>query len=160
MVGKAILITLCGAVAIAQAAVDTELAKPVITVVSSGRANAKPDLAIVFVSIRSSAPLAADALEQNKKKTQEVKAKLGSMGYSDGQVRFSGNRFSPTGQGVYYPGGQRPTGFDVYNNVYVFLEGADLKNIDEFNGRFLHTRRAARNLYPPALEKHSGKLIT
>jgi uncharacterized protein YggE len=50
-------------------------------------------------------------------------------------VRFSGNRFSPAGQGVYYGGRERPTGFDVYNNLHVYLDGADLKDIGTFNAK-------------------------
>jgi len=107
--------------------------RPAIQVSSAGKAVAKPDLAIAFLQVRSSAPLANDALEQNKKKVAEVKAKLVSLGYKDEQIRFTGNRFSPTGQGMYYPGGQRPTGFDVYNNLYVTLDASDLKSIDGFN---------------------------
>jgi len=133
MIRSAILIAFAAGGVLGTATPAESELKPVISVASTGRATAKPDLAIVFVSVRSSAPLAADALDQNKKKTQEVKTKLGSLGYKETQVKFSGNRFAPTGQGMYFAGGQRPTGFDVYNNIYVLLEGGDLKNIDEFN---------------------------
>jgi hypothetical protein len=61
----------------------------------------------------SPAPLAADALDQNRKKVQEVRKRLAAMGYRESQVRFPGGRFSPAGQGICYGGGQRPTGFDV-----------------------------------------------
>jgi uncharacterized protein YggE len=47
-------------------------ARPLISVASTGKVTAKADLAVVFLSTRSSAPLAADALEQNRKKTQDV----------------------------------------------------------------------------------------
>lgn len=111
-------------------------AKPAISVASMGKVAAKPDLAIVSLNIRSSAPLAADALDQNRKKAQEVKAHLSALGYKDEQVRLSGDRFSPAGgQGIYYPGGQRPTGFDVYNNIYIYLDGADLKDLNQFNAK-------------------------
>lgn len=42
--------------------------RPTISVTSTGKVTAKIDVAVVFLSVRSSAPLAADALEQNKKK--------------------------------------------------------------------------------------------
>jgi len=109
--------------------------KPTINVTSMGKANAKADLAIVFLSVRSSAPLAADALEQNNKKVQDVRTRLAALGYKDEQVKWSGNRFAPAGGGVFYPGGQRPTGFDVYNNVFVHLEGPELADLTKLNAK-------------------------
>jgi uncharacterized protein YggE len=109
--------------------------KPTIGVTSTGKTSAKPDVAIVFLSVRSTSPLAADALEQNNKKIQEVKTRLTALGYKDEQVRFTGNRFAPSGAGIFYPGGQRPTGFDVYNNFYVYLDPALLNDIAQFNAR-------------------------
>src|SRR3974377_165654 len=92
---------------------------PGISVNSAGKVNARADLAIVFLSTRASSPLAADALDQNNKKVKEVQGKLASLGYKEEQIHFSGNRFSPAGQGVYYPGRDRAPRFGVYSNVYV-----------------------------------------
>jgi len=130
------LTALAGLLAVAvPAAAQPPEPRQTISVGSVGKVTAKPDLAIIFVSARSSSPLAADALEQNKKKIQEVKAKLLSLGYKEDQLHFSGNRFTPAGGGMYYTGRDRPSGFDVYNNIYIYLEAADLKNLDEFNAR-------------------------
>jgi uncharacterized protein YggE len=129
----ALLITTLAGLLVGGALYAQELALPTIHISSTGKTAAKADMAIVFLSTRSSAPLAADALEQNKKKVADVKARLTALGYKDSQVKFSGNRFAPAGGGMYYPGGQRPTGFDVYNNIYIHLDGADLKNLDGFN---------------------------
>ena len=109
--------------------------KPTISVNAEGKVSAKPDVAIVFMTVRSTSPLAADALDQNNKKVQDVKARLTALGYKDEQVKFSGNRFAPTGGGIYYPGGQRPTGFDVYNNVSVYLDPQLLNDVSQFNAR-------------------------
>jgi len=109
--------------------------KPTIGVNAAGKVSAKPDVAIVFLSVRSTSPLAADALDQNNKKVQDVKARLTSLGYKDEQVKFTGNRFAPSGSGILYPGGQRPTGFDVYNNFYVYLDPGLLNDIAQFNAR-------------------------
>jgi uncharacterized protein YggE len=110
--------------------------KPAISVTSSGKATAKPDLALVFMTVRSSSPLAADALEQNNKKVQAVRERLAALGYKEDKVRFTGNRFSPAGgPGIYYGGGQRPTGFDVSNSVLVFIEGPELSDLRQFNSR-------------------------
>ena len=108
---------------------------PSISVNSTGKVSARADLAIVFLSTRASSPLAADALEQNNRKVSEVRAKLASMGYRPDQIRFTGNRFSPPGQGVYYPGRERPTGFDVYSNLYVYLDGPELKDTAALNAK-------------------------
>jgi uncharacterized protein YggE len=109
--------------------------KPVISVNSVGKVTAKADLAIVFLNVRSTAPLAADALTQNDKKLEEVKARLAALGFKDDKVKFSGNRFAPAGGGVMIYGGQRPTGFDVYNFVYVFLDGPELRDVSQLNAR-------------------------
>jgi uncharacterized protein YggE len=109
--------------------------KPTISVNASGKASAKADIAIVLMTVRSTSPLAADALDQNNKKVEDVKARLAALGTKDEQVKFSGNRFAPAGGGMYYPGGQRPTGFDVYDNVYIYLEGPELNDVTQFNKR-------------------------
>ena len=79
-------------------------------------------MAVVFLNVKSTAPLAADAFHQNGKKVEEAKTRLAALSYKDDQVKFSGNRFAPAGGGMFY-GGQRPTGFDVYNFVFVYLDG-------------------------------------
>lgn len=111
-----------------------EAEKPLISVNSAGKVIAKPDLAVVFLNIKSTSPLAADALSQNSKKVDEVKGRLMALGYKDDKVRFSGNRFAPagSGSGIYY-GGQRPTGFDVYNFLLVLLDGPALKDANSLN---------------------------
>jgi uncharacterized protein YggE len=108
--------------------------KPTISVSSTGKVSAKPDLAVAFLGIRSTAPLAADALSQNSKKVEEAKSRLATLGYKDDQVKFSGNRFGPAGGGMFY-GGQRPTGFDVYNFVFVYVDGPELKDVNLLNSR-------------------------
>jgi uncharacterized protein YggE len=109
--------------------------KPTISVNADGKASAKADIAIVLMSVRSTSPLAADALEQNNKKVEDVKGRLTALGYKDAQVKFTGNRFAPSGAGIFYPGGQRPTGFDVYNNFYISIEGPELNDLMQFNKR-------------------------
>ena len=109
--------------------------RPTINVTADGKATAKADVAIVFMTVRSTSPLAADALEQNNKKVQDVKGRLTALGYKDEQVKFSGNRFAPSGGGMYIMGGQRPTGFDVYNNVFIYIDPELLNDVTQFNAR-------------------------
>jgi len=109
--------------------------KPLITVTSSGKVTAKADVAVVFMTVHSTSPLAADALEQNNKKVQAVKDRLTALGYKEDAVKFSGNRFAPAGGGVVYYGRERPTGFDVTNNLFIYLDGPELNDLQQFNTR-------------------------
>ncbi len=124
----AVLYALCGTTLLRA----QESQKPTISVSSTGKVSAKPDLAVVFLNIKSTAPLAADALSQNNKKVEEAKSRLAALGCKDDKVKFSGNRFAPAGGGMFY-GGQRPTGFDVYNFVFVYMDGPELKDVNLLN---------------------------
>ena len=124
----AVLYALCGTTLLRA----QESQKPTISVSSTGKVSAKPDLAVVFLNIKSTAPLAADALSQNNKKAEEAKSRLAALGCKDDKVKFSGNRFAPAGGGMFY-GGQRPTGFDVYNFVFVYMDGPELKDVNLLN---------------------------
>lgn len=109
---------------------QTETEKPCptfITVSAHASARAKPDLAIVFMAVRSSAGIAADALAANQKKEQEIETRLGAMGLK-GKFRFSGNRFGPAGPPNYGQPRSGVTGFDVSEYVYVFLDPMDFKS--------------------------------
>jgi uncharacterized protein YggE len=108
---------------------------PLISVTSSGKVTAKADVAIVFMSVHTTSPLAADALEENNKKVQAVKDRLTALGYKEDKVKFSGNRFAPAGGAVVVYGRERPTGFDVTNNLYIFLDGPELSDLQQFNSR-------------------------
>jgi len=109
--------------------------KPTISVNAIGTVSAKADIAIVLMTVRSTSPLAADALDQNNKKVEDVKARLTALGYKGEQVKFTGNRFAPSGGAIYYRGDQRPTGFDVYDNVYIYFDGPELNDVTQFNKR-------------------------
>ncbi len=108
---------------------------PLIIVNSTGKVAAKADVAIVFMAIHTTSPLAADALEQNNKKVQAAKERLAAMGYKEDQVKFSGNRFAPAGGGMVIYGRERPTGFDVTNNLSVYLDGPELGDLQQFNAK-------------------------
>jgi len=108
---------------------------PIITVNSPGKVTAKADVAIVFMTVHSTSPLAADALDQNNKKVQAVKDRLMALGYKEDKVKFSGNRFAPAGGGMAIYGRERPTGFDVTNNLFIYLDGPELGDLQQFNSR-------------------------
>jgi uncharacterized protein YggE len=106
---------------------------PTINVNVSGKVTAKPDVAIVFLTVRSTSSLAANALELNNKKVENVKGRLAEMGYKTDQVKFSGNRFLPASGAGYSGGTQRPSGFDVYNNLCIYIDGPALNDAGQFN---------------------------
>ncbi|HYK89613.1 MAG TPA: SIMPL domain-containing protein, partial [Acidobacteriota bacterium] len=107
-----------------------------ITVNSSGKVKAKPDICVTVLEVRSSAPLAADALQQNEKRVSEVTAKLKEMGIGESDIHWAGNQFAPSGGGrMYMAGGQRPTGFEVYNVLEVRIKNPDVTNYDKFSSR-------------------------
>ncbi len=80
--------------------------KPNLNINVTGKLSAKADVAIVALSVRSTAPLAVDALDQNNKKIEDIKARLTALGYKDEQVKFSDSRFGPS-RGGQYTAGQR-----------------------------------------------------
>ena len=106
-----------------------------LSVSVQGKVTAKADLAIVFMTVRSTAPLAADALEENNKKLEGIKARLSALGYKDEQVKFGATRFGPSGGGAYYGGGQRLTGFDAYNSLFIYIEGPEINDAAQFSKR-------------------------
>jgi len=106
-----------------------------LSVSVQGKVNAKADLAIVFMTVRSTAPLAADALEENDKKLDGIKTRLKALGYKDEQVKLGGARFGPAGGGAYYGGGQRTPGFDAYNSVFIYIEGPEINDSTQFSKR-------------------------
>jgi uncharacterized protein YggE len=97
---------------------DDDLEK-VIAVSTSGSVKALPDVALVLLEVRSTSPLAANALEENNSKRAVVVASLGELGLASEQIEFSANQFAPAGGGRYIPGGQRATGFDVYATLKI-----------------------------------------
>jgi uncharacterized protein YggE len=109
--------------------------KPSISVNSTAKVKARADLAIVFMTIHTTAPLAADALEQNNKRVQAVRDRLAALGYKEDQVKFSGNSFAPAGGRTVAYGDQRPTGFDVSTNLFIYFDGPELNDPQQFNNR-------------------------
>jgi uncharacterized protein YggE len=86
------------------------------------------------MEVRATAPLAADALQENTRKVAAIGAKLKEMGFKESEVRFSGSQFTPAGGGRYVmAGGPRVTGFDVYNVIQIRLAGIDPERPEVLN---------------------------
>jgi uncharacterized protein YggE len=111
-------------------------AQKTISVSSTGVVKAKPDVSVIMLEVRATAPLAKDALQECTQRAHDVAAKLRQTGLKDDTFRFSGIQFSPAGGGrVVYPGGQRTTGFDVYQLLQVQIRDISPAKPDELNAR-------------------------
>lgn len=105
-------------------------------VAGSAEATVKADEAIVFMVIRSSAPVAADAISQNDVITQQVEQVLGRMGLA-GKYKFSalhlGSGAAPALVPVFTPYNprvpqHRPCGYEATKYVFVTFDESDLSN--------------------------------
>jgi uncharacterized protein YggE len=119
------------------AAAQQEQTMKVISVSSIGTAKAKPDVAIITLEVKATAPLAKDALQECGQKVNEIKAKLRQLGIKDENVRFSGPQYAPAGsiRGVISTTMMRSTGFDVSNTFQVLIRDIDPAKTDELNAR-------------------------
>jgi uncharacterized protein YggE len=103
--------------------------RPGFWVTSSAEVHATPDQAIVYMMIRSSAPLSLDALTENSRKTEAVGQALDSMGLK-GKYRFSADHFGPlrTGQTMPYGYPPQPQLIEVSKYIFVTFEAADISD--------------------------------
>jgi len=115
----------------AWAGMDEE--EQVIAVSTTGSVKAVPDVALILLEVRSTSPLAANALEENNNKRAAVTTALGELGLTEEHIEFSANQFTPAGGGRYIPGGQRATGFDVYATlkIKVPIAGQSFKELGD-----------------------------
>jgi uncharacterized protein YggE len=135
---RAILVVglvLCFGVILAAAQGQSERPN-LISVSSSGKVKAKPDVCLTVLEVRSSAPLASDALQQNEKRVVEIMARLKELGIKDPEIHWAGHQFAPSGGGrIYMPGGQRPTGFEVYNVLEIRIKNPDVSDFGKFSAK-------------------------
>jgi uncharacterized protein YggE len=101
----------------------------VITVSRGGTAYAKPDLGILVMTIRSSAPIADEAVAQNGQKAKAVEAALGGMGFSSTGYKITSVTFGQAGGPRFGPMQPAITAYDATQYVYVFFEAADLNDV-------------------------------
>lgn len=93
-------LSLCAPTSLAQAQTSESGSQPasaqsqsvqnhIITVSRSGEAFAKPDVGILIMSIRSSAPIADEAVAENGKKAKAVESALASLGIAPAGYQIS-----------------------------------------------------------------------
>src|ERR1700733_3545985 len=100
----------------------------VITVSRSGEATAKPDLGILIMSIRSTSPIADEAVADNGRKAAAVESALSGLGFAPASYQITSVNFGQAG-GPRFPGQVEVTAYDATQYVYVFFEAADLNDV-------------------------------
>jgi len=112
-------------------ATDTQsVQNHVITVSRSGESHAKPDLGILIMSIRSSSPIADEAVAQNGQKATAAEAALAKLGLAPSDYQISSVTFAQAGAGMpRFPGQTEIAAYDATQYVYVFFGAADLSDV-------------------------------
>jgi uncharacterized protein YggE len=99
----------------------------IITVSRSGEAYAKPDLGILIMSIRSTSPIADEAVNDNARKAKDAEEALAGLGFSPTEYQISSVTFGQEG-GPQFPGQGGIATYQANQYIYVFFEGADLSD--------------------------------
>ncbi len=108
----------------------------IITVSRSGEAFAKPDLGILIMSIRSSSPIADEAVAENGQKAKAVESALANLGIAPAGYRITSVTFGQVGVGgPRFPVQSDITAYDATQYVYVFFEAADLSDVARLTER-------------------------
>jgi uncharacterized protein YggE len=98
----------------------------VITVARAGEAYAKPDLGILVMSIRSSSPIADEAVAENGRKAKAVETALAALGFAPSGYKITPLVFGQAGGPRYGPMQPEMTAYEASQFVYVLFEAADL----------------------------------
>jgi uncharacterized protein YggE len=138
----------------------------VITVSRGGEAYVKPDLGIMVMTLRSTAPIAEEAVAENGRKAKAVESALAALGYAPKGYRISSVTFGH-GWGSYYgPNQPEITAYDASQFVYVFFEAADLSDVAQLTEKTATVIEALRkagavpgNVENPRLPQTQGSLI-
>jgi uncharacterized protein YggE len=101
----------------------------VITVSRGGEAFAKPDLGILVMTIRSSAPIAEEAVAENGRKAKAVESALATLGFDPKGYKITSVVFGEAGGSRYGPSQAEITAYEASQFVYVFFEAADLSDM-------------------------------
>ena len=138
----------------------------VITVSRGGTAYAKPDLGILVMSIRSSSPIADEAVAQNGQKAKAVEAALAGLGFAASGYKISSVTFGQGGGVRYVPMQPAATSYDASQYVYVFFEAADLSDVAALTEKTANVIEALRkagavpaDVGGPRLPNMQGALI-
>jgi uncharacterized protein YggE len=138
----------------------------VITVSRGGEAYTKPDLGIMVMTIRSSSPLAEEAVAENGRKAKAVESAFATLGYAPESYKISSVTFGHGGGAQFGPSEPQMTAYDASQFVYVFFEGTDLNDVAKLTEKTAAVIEALRkagavpgtaaNPFPPQMQ---GALI-
>jgi uncharacterized protein YggE len=138
----------------------------VISVSGSGEAFAKPDLGIMIMTIRSTAPIADEAVAENGRKAKAVESALAALGYAPQGYEISSVTFGHAGGPFYGPNQSGIVAYEASQYVYVFFEAADLSDVARLTGKTAAVIEALRkagavpgNIENPLLPTTQGALI-
>jgi uncharacterized protein YggE len=101
----------------------------VISVSRGGEAYGKPDLGIMVMTIRSTAPIAEEAVAENGRKAKAVESALATLGYAPQGYKISSVTFGHAGGPFYAPNQPEIVAYEASQFVYVFFEAADLSDM-------------------------------
>jgi uncharacterized protein YggE len=125
----------------------------VITVSRSGETFAKPDLGILIMSIRSSSPIAEEAVAENGRKAKAVESALVSLGFAPASYQISSVTIGQAGV-PRFPGQTEIAAYDATQYVYVFFDAADLSDVAQLTEKSAAVIEALRKA--GALPANSG----
>jgi uncharacterized protein YggE len=101
----------------------------VISVSRGGEAYGKPDLGIMVMTIRSTAPIAEEAVAENGRKAKAVESALAALGYAPQGYKISSVTFGHAGGRSYGLNQPEMVAYEAAQFVYVFFEAADLSDM-------------------------------
>jgi len=126
------LFLLSSAFAQSQAENDSQnLQNHIITVIRGGEAYAKPDLGIMVMSLRSSSPIAEEAVAENGHKAKAVESALAGLGFTSQSYKISSVTIGQAGGPRFGPSQPELVLYDASQFVYVFFEGPDLNDVGQ-----------------------------
>src|SRR5580658_6483342 len=91
----------------------------VISVSRSSEAYAKPDLGILVMSIRSSSPIAEEAVADNGRKAKDVESGLAALGFGPQGYKITSVTFGQAGGPRFSPNQPEVTAYQATQFVYV-----------------------------------------
>lgn len=132
----AFICSLCGPLAVAaqapQEAQSQNVTNHVITVSRGGEAFAKPDLGILLMTLRSSGPIAEEAVVENGRKAKSVETALTALGFTPAGYKITAVVIGEAGSNRYGPNQPEITAYEASQFVYVFFEAADMNDAAHF----------------------------
>jgi uncharacterized protein YggE len=136
-----------------------------ISVSRGGEAVAKPDLGILVMSLRSSSPIADEAVASNGRKAKDAQSALAGLGFAPTGFQISSVKMGQAGA-ARIPGQTDVTVYEATQYVYVFFEGADLNDVGHLTEKAASVIEALRkaggepaNLGPGPVSAAQGSLI-